>query len=252
MLVPLHCSSLVSSDHIPCSPLPTPLASLNQLLHGGLPPNTVTELFGIKSAFKTQFVLTLAVQTALRLDAPVLVLDADGAVHKSRLVQILAACASTSESATAALSRIHIVRLGDWNSFITLLHLLPAVVAQTDAKLVIIDSISTLFRTCDYSAPTKLLEGVSARLHHLAVSRNLVVVVTNIARMDSTNSTVSAMGDSWRHCIGTRIMLQREPNLDADDNVMGTATIVKSILSSPFVQVPFTVNERGLTDLETS
>lgn len=248
MHIPLHSSTFASSHSSRLHPLPTPSIRLNQLLHGGLPPNTVSEIFGTKSSFKTQFVLTLAVKTALQPATPVIVVDADGAVNSGRIIQVLATHAATSEAADAAIARLHIIRSADWQSFVTLLHLLPSVAARTGAKLVIIDSISTLFRTCDQPVPIKRLEAVSAHLHHLAMSMNLVVVVTNIARSDVSNNTISAMGDSWRHCVGTRIMLQRESRMRVYDNVSGSAFVVKSIMGPALTPVLFTVDHSGLTD----
>lgn len=247
MRVPLQCGSLTSSSSS-CCPLPSPSIRLNQLLQGGLPPSTVTEIFGTKSSFKTQFVLTLAAKTVLQPAASVILLDADATFCNNRFIQILAARASTSEAFAAALARLHIIRSADWHSFVALLHLLPSVAARTGAKLFIIDSLATLFRTCDQPAPTKRLEAVSSRLHDLALSMNLVVVVTNTARTDASNATISAMGDAWRHHVGTRILLQRELNMVAHDYASGSAFIIKSILDSNLTPVPFNVDHSGFTD----
>lgn len=252
MRVPLESGPLASSSSSCCHPLPTPSIRLNQLLHGGLPPSTVTEIFGTKSTFKTQFVLTLAAKTVLEPAASVIVLDADAAFYNNRFAQILAARASTSEAVAAALARLHIIRSANWHSFVALLHLLPSVAARTGAKLLIVDSIATLFRTCDQPAPTKRLEAVSSRLHDLAVSMNLVVVVTNTARTDASNATISAMGDAWRHHTGTRILLQREPNIGANDDATGSAFIIKSILDSVLTPVLFSVGHSGFTDFHTT
>lgn len=251
--VPLESESVIRSglSALNC-PLPTPLRYLNHHLHGGFPPNSVTEIFGPKSAFKTQFALSVTVQAAIKNFTSALILDSDAAIHKVRITQLVTARAASPEDARAALARLHIIRIADWNSFIALLHLLPSVIARTGARLVVLDSISTLYRTCDNPVPTKRLEAVSARLHQLAVSHGLYIILTNGARTDSSNTVVSAMGDSWRHCIGTRIMLQRDTNVELRGGTFGYAYIIKSIFCSSRTLTHFTVDYTGVTDFDSN
>lgn len=241
MQIPLKSSQLLSNSELP---LATTLSDLNRLLHGGLPPNTLTEIYGTKSTFKTQFILTLAAQTALS-GSGVIILDSDSAVHKLRLVQIIASRAPSVEALHNALKYVHIVQLTDWNTFTATVHMLPIVVSRVQASFVAIDSMSTLFRTCSESAASKRLEGMVGRLRQLAISHGVCIIVTNGARQDDIRVTQSAMGEAWRHAIGTRLCFRRQRH------VGGTIEVIKSGVCASGQTVPFEINELGIIESTT-
>lgn len=238
--VPLVCSHLLAEPH---TPLPTPLSDLNQSLHGGLPPGTLSEIYGVKSTFKTQFILTIAARTALQ-GSSALLLDSDASIHKVRLVQIISSLASSSQHAEEAVARVQIIRLTDWHALIATVHMLPFIVSQTSAQFVAVDTLSALFRTCNETAAFKRLEAVASRLRQVAVSRCITVLVTNGARATNDRQVVaSAMGDAWRYVVGTRLMIQRTGESE------GGIQIVKSGVCGGGRTTLFHVNETGITDV---
>lgn len=238
MQIPLKSSQLLPMLD---PPLSTTLPVLNRLLHGGFPPSTLTEIYGTKSTFKTQFILTLAARTALR-GSGAIILDSDSTTHKLRLVQIIASHAPSPEALSNALKYIHIVQLTDWNTFTATVHMLPTVVSQLQASFIAIDSMSTIFRTCSEFAASKRLEGMVARLRQLALSYRLCIVVTNGARQDDIRITQSAMGEAWRHAIGTRLCFRRQRH------VGGIIEVIKSGVCVSGKIVTFEVNEQGVSE----
>lgn len=227
------------------TPLATPLPQLNQYLHGGIPPSTLTELYGSKSTFKTQFILTLSVKTALNKQVAIIV-DSDSTTHTLRLLQIAYSLASSPQVAHEAMTRIHIIPVVDWCDFTALVHLLPSVIQQTNTSFLAIDSMSTLFRTCVESAPSKRLEATAAKLRHIAVDSNLYIVLTNGARSDDHFSATSqsTMGEVWKHVIGTRLYLHRHRDSSGLVRVIKTGICIQSQQAS----VHFHVNEKGITE----
>lgn len=225
--------------------VPTPLSLLNEHLCGGLPRGTLSEIYGIKSTFKTQFILTLAAHTVLR-GSEVLLFDSDGSMNKPRIVQIITSLATSPEVVTAAFDRVHIVRLTDWHTLIASMHMLPLIASEIKLQFLAVDSLSSLFRTCNETAASKRLEGAASRLRQLAVSQGLAVVITNGARADDSHVVSSAMGDSWRHVVGTRLLLRRTGEND------GEISIIKSGVCAGGLNSPFIINEAGITNPPTS
>lgn len=242
----MHLSLKSASLRTLCTPpFATTLPDLNQLLHGGIPPSTLTEIYGTKSTFKTQFILTLAAQTAIN-GSPAVILDSDSTTHKVRLVQIVNSLTTRADAVRDALSRIHVVHLSDWSAFTAAVHMLPSFILQLGISFIAIDSMSTIFRTCSESAASKRLEGMAARLRQLAISHCLYVVLTNGARQDDSRSTTSAMGEAWRHSIGTRLLLRRQRH-----EAGGIIEIIKSGVCPSGQTVSFQVNEQGVTSIKS-
>lgn len=252
---------LTNSPATTPTPFPTTLPRLNQYLHGGLPPGTLTEVYGAKSSLKTQFILTQAVYTALRGRRAIIV-DADGTAHHVRLVQIACALANSDpESVSDAMKRLFIVQVTDWPCLTAFVHMLPSLIEKTLASFVAIDSMSALFRTCNEVAASKRLEATAARIRLVAVMHNLCVVVSNDARSDQGNnrafltsnqmtepallSALSAMGEAWRYAMGTRLYLQRQRDGTALVHIVKSGFCFHSKLTPVHIQV----NEAGISEI---
>lgn len=253
---------LANSSTTTPTPFPTTLPRLNQYLHGGLPPGTLTEVYGAKSSLKTQFILTQAVHTALRGRRAIIV-DADGTAHHVRLLQIACALASSEpESVSNAMKRLFIVQVTDWPCLTAFVHMLPSLIEKTLASFVAIDSMSTLFRTCNEVSASKRLEATAARIRLVAVKHNLCVVVSNDARSDQGNnnrvfltsdqttepallSGLSAMGEAWRYAMGTRLYLQRQRDGTALVHIVKSGFCFHSKLTPVHIQV----NEAGISEI---
>lgn len=241
--IPLQIAALLPDD---APPLPTPFPQLNHLLHGGLPSATISELFAPKSSFKTQFVISLAAHTALAGRVAIL-FDADAAIHHARLAQVILTGAASPHHAHSSLENILIYPVLHWNHLILLTHLLPALFAKHAPAFVAIDSISSLFRTSNQSMPTKRLEAVAAYIRQAAATYNVSVLFTNSARLNHQHSLTAALGDAWRHVIGTRLALQRHRNANH-----ASLRIVKSVFPTRPAPITVYVTDAGLVQSDSS
>ncbi|RWS30205.1 DNA repair protein RAD51 3-like isoform X2 [Leptotrombidium deliense] len=81
-------------------------------------------------------------------------------------------------------------------------------------KLIIIDSISYLFRydfEGDIFERTKLLLEVSQKLKEIATSKNICVTFTNhLTHHVDVRQNIPALGASWGHCSNIRLLLERD------------------------------------------
>lgn len=250
MRVQLQSEQFASHIDAPSRPLPTPLAELNRVLHGGLPPATLTEVYGGHTAFKTQFVLTLAVRVALA-GQNALIIDVDGTAHSIRLREIARSLAVSPADSDAAFARLFVVPVTDWPQFTALALLLPHLVERLVPAFIAVDSLPTLLRTCAQPAALKRMEATFAKLRALAAERDICFVVVNGARQDEASAADSnsiaqpAMGESWKSVMGTRLYLHRQRD------GTGLVRIIKSglCIHSPHQQpIPFRVTERGVVE----
>lgn len=199
------------------SPIPTPFSSLNNVLQGGIPRDSITELYGPPQSGKTQLLLTITAY-ASSLSNQVLLIDTETSITRARLLQIFSARGYTAQAP------IKLIRISSWRQAVPFIHLLPRL--ANNSQLIIIDSLASLFRTCHDPQPHKRLETMAMRIRQIAVTKSLAVIVVNHARADGT----PAMGDQWRYICPLRIrmfppMISRESyQLD----------IVKSLFTSNF------------------
>lgn len=182
-------------------PLPEPLSDL---LPEGLNP-CLLEIFGVPGTCKTQTLLATAAYVLSETTASVLIIDADGTTAQHRLTEILCTLVSDKEELDNAFERVRIIRIARWDEIVLLSHMLPTVVKHMpNMRLLCIDGLATLFRTCTQTAVSKRLEALAIRLHGFAIEHDTAVVLTNTARTEG-GVIQPSMGEQWRFVASKRI-----------------------------------------------
>jgi RAD51-like protein 2 len=135
---------------------------------------------------------------------------------------------ASSFSVESILKNTHVSRVCDIEPFLALIHSLPSMLRDSPAvKLIVIDSIAFPFRSAasgehspftDPYALHRALFHVGHVLGKVAAEFHVALIVTNqmTTRMSpaagesafGVSELVPALGDSWAHCVGTRVVLR--------------------------------------------
>ncbi|KAG9132998.1 hypothetical protein Leryth_015386 [Lithospermum erythrorhizon] len=228
----------------PQNPLPIPLTTLpklslgcpilDNLLHGGVPINTLTELVAESGLGKTQLCLQLLFTTQYPpLSGAAVYLHSELPFPFRRLHQLVLQHPSLQNP----LGNVFIEPLYDAHQLFDKMSKLEfmlsrggVVSSRLPVKVVVIDSIAALFRSEygnnreDLMTRSKMFFEISSRLKAMAVKYGVAVVVTNqvVDVMDSdgvgnseclvsSGRRVSpALGLSWTHCVNVRLFLYRQ------------------------------------------
>nr|XP_019007726.1 meiotic recombinase Dmc1 [Kwoniella pini CBS 10737]OCF46507.1 meiotic recombinase Dmc1 [Kwoniella pini CBS 10737] len=184
--------------------------SVDAMLGGGIPTQSITEVFGEYRTGKTQLCHTLCVSTQLPEDqfgasGKVAYIDTEGTFRPDRVKSV---ADRFGVDATMALDNVLCARA--WSSeqqCDLLVELAVRFVEDRTYKLIIVDSIMNLFRQ-DYSGRGELSERQQAvdqklnqflaRLQKLAEEFNVAVVLTNQVQSDPgvSDTCRSALADS--------------------------------------------------------
>lgn len=207
--------------------VPTMHFALDNLLHGGLPRGSITEVYST-NLNATHLLHTVAVSSCRGRGALLIDTRATPSPH---LLQI------ANNRNLLVRSPVSVFRVFNFADACALLHALPPwISARSGVDFIGLDCIADLFYTCrDNSA--KRMEGFANRLRDLAVQFNAAVMITNAARVHH-NRVVTAMGEQWHHVCANRLHMQQNPSC---------ITIVKSVLTEP-KSVPYQLTEAGVID----
>jgi len=229
---------------------------LDKLLEGGVESSSLTEIFGEFRTGKTQLCHTLCVTCQLPIEkgggeGKALYIDTEGTFRPKRLAPI---AERYDLSAEDVLDNIAYARAFNVDHQTQLLIQASAMMSESHFSLVVIDSVTALYRT-DYSGRGEL----SARQMHLAkylraLARlsdeyNVCVVMTNqvVAQVDGASMFA---GDSKKpigghiiaHASTTRLSLRKGKN----------ETRLCKIYDSPCLaegEVTFGIYEDGVSDV---
>ncbi|WWC65000.1 meiotic recombinase Dmc1 [Kwoniella dejecticola CBS 10117] len=198
--------------------------SVNAMLGGGVPTQSITEVFGEYRTGKTQLCHTLCVSTQLPEDqggasGKVAYIDTEGTFRPDR---VKAVADRFGVDAGMALDNVLCARA--WSSeqqCDLLIELAVRFVEDRTYKLIIVDSIMNLFRQ-DYSGRGELSERQQklnqflARLQKLAEEFNVAVILTNqvqadpgAAAMFAGASAKAVGGHILSHASAVRIQLRK-------------------------------------------
>ncbi|RQM17214.1 hypothetical protein DD237_001834 [Peronospora effusa] len=258
--------------------LRTGLPGIDQALNGGLHCRTLSEVFseltrwcheqfvGTAGIGKSQAVMTLAVVCALDYpDNGVIFFDVEHNFSAKRsslfackiLLQITIARirqthagqeADINELAAAVIQRIRYVRVSSIATFFAKFKEVQNAIYSLKTKLLIIDCVATLFLKVDgstHAQRTHQMLRLARELKLFADTYQVFVVVTNRATTiegDDGLYTKPQLGDSWAHCVTTRLIMEQH-------SLCRAITIVKSSVAGYVVQ-PFTVKEGGIEAVE--
>jgi DNA repair protein RadA len=227
--------------------------ALDELLLGGLETHAITEFYGEFGSGKSQICHTLAVMANQApelggLGSKTIWLDTEGTFRPERIDQIARA---RGLDVAETLQNIAICKLYNSSHLELLVKELGRYIEQFKAKLVIVDSIISLHRA-EFAGRGTLadrqqkLNGVMHKLTRIAEMYGVAIVITN--QVQSTpdtffgDPTKPAGGNVIGHASTYRVYLRKA----------GTDRVAKMIDSPyhPYSDTRFTVNERGLDDVD--
>ncbi|OWZ24792.1 DNA repair protein [Phytophthora megakarya] len=226
--------------------LPSGCDSIDELLHGGFRSGIITEICGEASAGKTQLCLQLLLQCCLPrslggLQGTACYICTEGVGSVKRLHDLAQVYARRYGAAMGVgtkrkrgeaipqltgsdfLDGIFVEQLYTVDDLMELVQArLPALLAEQNTKLVVLDSVAAVFRLESTSSVKEAAERSRTMFHMANCMRILsdqygvVFVVTNQVTGDfdprsaaSGNGMRPALGLSWSHCINQRLMITR-------------------------------------------
>jgi len=232
--------------------LTTGSKSLDALFKGGIETQTITETYGAFASGKSQIGFQLAVNVQLPkekggLNGACLFIDTEATFRPERIVQI---AEGMGLDAKKVLGNIFVARAFNSDHQIVLAEKAKDVIKEKNIKLVIVDSLTALFRS-DYTGRGELAprqQTLNRHIHtlqRLADVNNVAVYVTNqvMARPDMMfgDPTAAIGGHIVGHGTGVRIYLRKSK---------GEKRIAR-LIDSPYLpegEAVFTVTEKGVGD----
>ncbi|KAL5464125.1 hypothetical protein EMCRGX_G033092 [Ephydatia muelleri] len=270
----------------PCV-LPTSLHNLDKILRGGLLAGTLTEISGPPGCGKTQFCLMLTVIATLPLElgglgTRVIYIDTEATFSSERLLEMAKARYPAHFASVDRLSQlaagVHVFSDMTWENLARRLESLEVLLAEQSFGLIVVDSVASPIRKEFETQSTQgrfhraaELSLQASMLKRLAEDYLIPVVVTNQITTQvlcdqnepqsdcdwmpeggegaSEGVVTSALGNTWSHCVSTRMVLQFR------EGGRRMITVTKSPLCGP-ESVIVAVQDKGLvvdwTTSETS
>lgn len=210
---------------------------LDILLGGGLLPGTITHIYGTPASGKTTIAL-LASYNASK-EGKVIYLDSEGGFSVERLQQI------AGEEVENVLEKIMLIEPTEFDEQKVAIRKLSDIVANSKANLVIVDSISVLYRL-EENRDIKELGRQLAQLLRIGRRHKIPVLITNQVYTDiETGRIVSVGGDIMRYW--AKIILELE-NLGEERY----AILRKHKFLPEGMRLKFRIVNKGIEVLETS
>ncbi|MEM2299681.1 MAG: DNA repair and recombination protein RadA [Candidatus Hadarchaeales archaeon] len=200
--------------------LTTGSTALDKILGGGLESGSVTEVFGEFGSGKSQLAHQLCVNVQLPrerggLEGNAIYIDTEGTFRPERIVQMASALGLDP---AGVLEKIHAARALTTDHQILLVERIGEICRKEPVRLLVVDSVSALFRTefCGRGTLAERQQKLGrhiAALHNIAERHNVVVFVTNQvqARPDVMfgDPTRPVGGHVLGHAVTVRIYLKK-------------------------------------------
>lgn len=229
------------------------LGPIQDVKRGGIETESVTEFYGQYSAGKSQICHTLAVTASLPLEefglnSSTIYIDTESTFRAERVEQI---AVSRGLDADKIKKNIYVFKVYDSDRLEAIINELGKYIEQCKARLIIIDSIIHLHRG-DFTGRGTLadrqqrLNNIMHKLRKVAETYKVAVVITN--QVQSSPDTFfgdpikPTGGNIIGHNVTYRISLKK-----SGENII--AKMVDSP-THPYSDIRFTVNEKGVTDIE--
>jgi DNA repair protein RadA len=227
--------------------------SLDELLGGGVETQAITELYGEYGSGKTQLCHTLCVTCQLPpekggLGGGVLYIDTESTFRPERLYQIAEA---RGLDPMEVLSKIIFTRIYNSSHLELVVKNLGEIVEKHGIRLVVVDSIISLHRA-EFTGRGTLadrqqrLNNLIHRLLRVAEVYNIAAVVTNQVQAQPDtffgDPTKPAGGHIIAHACTYRIYLKKAGQ--------ERKAIVVDSPCHPYSEAVFTINEKGVADVE--
>ncbi|KAI8600289.1 P-loop containing nucleoside triphosphate hydrolase protein [Dissophora ornata] len=224
------------------SPITTSSTAIDALFRGGqgIPPGKITEICGLSGSGKTQLGLQLCINAQIPCPngagGTSIYVDTEGSFVARRVAQMAMSCSDklsgvedstgsgTTMDAESIMQGIQYCRVHSPVELIAMIRALDGIVqAHPKTKLIVVDSISFLFRSnfSDMNLRTKLVANVGRQLAALAREYDVAVLVINqmTTKIESLNSRAQrssehlsgkvqpALGETWANICTHRIRL---------------------------------------------
>lgn len=227
--------------------------NLDKLLGGGIPTHLITEFYGEFGVGKTQIAHQLSVNVQLPesqggLGSSAIYIDAEGTFRPERLVKIAKALGL---DAARVLMNVYVARARDLEQQNILLHLLPSIVKEKNAKLVIIDTLLNNIRiNFEENIVNKVFRylGIQLRiLKKVAYELGAATVIFNpISAVPEKKGIIVPGGSVLSESIDIRVLL-RKLEVKEGGNIR-MAEIIHSPLTEEGI-VKFMITEEGIRDV---
>ncbi len=236
--------------------IPTGSKALDNLLVGGVETSSLTEISGEFRTGKTQICFQLCVMTAMDkkhggLGAGAVFIDTEGTFRPERIIQIANRFGADADE---VLSRINVGRAYNSDHQMVLVLESPKIIKENNAKLMIIDSLTSHFRA-EYAGRGSLLERqqkLNKYLHQLlrlAEVYEIAIVATNqvLSKPDVLygETTFPIGGHIVAHSCTTRIFLRKGKGEKRIARVIDSPHI-------PEIETVFCIVNEGIVDVEDS
>ncbi|KAG0380801.1 hypothetical protein BGX24_004926 [Mortierella sp. AD032] len=246
----------------------------------GIPPGKITEICGLPGSGKTQFGMQLSINAQLPRSmggagGSSIYIDTEGSFVARRASQLADACVTRLSEASKSTGKepplttvdllrgVQYCRVHSPVELIAMIRILGSILQEhPNTKLVVVDSISFLFRSnfSDTRMRTKLVASLGRQLADYARQYDLAVVVMN--QMTTTiethatgkrevdpldNNVHPALGDTWGSLCTNRIRLY--------DRGGGYGQRYARLFKSPTMQgqtVAFLIGPDGISDIADS
>ncbi len=214
---------------------------LDSVLGGGVETNAITEFYGPFRSGKTQLCHELCISGAA------LYIDTEGTFRPERIVQMME---KEDLEIDSTLQNIVYARAYNSDHQILLVEESPAIIKEKNIKLVIVDALTSYFRS-EYTGRGTLAERqqkLNKHLHQLlrlAEVHNLAVVVANqvMARPDMFfgDPTAPVGGHIVAHACTTRVYLRKSKGERRIARVVDSPCL-------PEAEAVFVIKEEGIAD----
>jgi len=227
-------------------------AELDELLGGGIESQSITEVYGMFAAGKSQWCFQLCVLAQMPvekggLDGGVLYIDTENSFRPERVAQIAKYRGMNPEE---VMKKIYVARAYNSNHQMLLAEKAQEIIKENNIKLLIVDSLTSQFRSefigrGQLSDRQQKLNGHMRTLQKIAELYNVVVFVTNqvMSRPDVLfgDPTDAIGGNVVKHASKTRIYLRKGS---------GSKRIAKLVDSPslPDGEAVYQITENGITD----
>lgn len=202
----------------------TTIDDLDYALGGGIRCGRLTEISGEAGSGKSNICSLLSLMAACPLydgghDGEVLLLHTQGEGKLKLAIKRFTQLCQALESKARLEQRLHVKDCFNVYEFMEMINRLPDLVSQKpNVKLIVLDSITCAFASCDDTLDQKFYLKRSIKftkfakmMYQLAWDRNIAIVITNHVSCDiDTGSNKPALGKLWSHLCQTKIMLEKK------------------------------------------
>jgi RAD51-like protein 1 len=218
---------------------------LDTALLGGIPADGITEVSSLAGIGKTNFVLTLCLQSLIQFpNSSVIFLDSSNSFNPIRFGEMAMAKFDGDETkVTNCLSSVFRMEIQDSKALHKVLSELEELVTVKKTKLIVLDSLGSLiqkeFGSNQNIQRNDVLSSEAQKMKYIAESFSIPIVVTNHL-IKSRDIAVPMLGNTWAHCVNTRLILEKNEEIK-------WIRIAKSPVAENLT-IPFHIMDRGVVD----